>query len=315
MKKSITTTIAFLTLSFTFAQQITVEEIYDNYIEAIGGKERLNNIVNQMTISTSNSSVSSEAWSTNSQTMVIDFIDYDAQQTANITKNYPSSLNGNKTSYTRRLTANGKMTIILPDGQKIESSFPEQFPDFMDTTVPLGSKILPNKTFNDKEVYVVNYEQEIAGIKQNVYEYFDIASGLKIGSKNNSETTKDNETSALSTSISTSSTSVNSTITSFEYKKMNGFLYPYKIKANSYMEIIITTIEPSVSELASFVVKVDENKVDEKYKQKEVNTKTTKSHSEWETEILAVEFNIDTEDFKQNCFQNPEACFEKYEKK
>ena len=81
------------------------------------------------------------------------------------------------------------------------------------------------------------------------------------------------------------------------------------------MEIIITTIEPSVSELASFVVKVDENKVDEKYKQKEVNTKTTKSHSEWETEILAVEFNIDTEDFKQNCFQNPETCFEKYEKK
>ncbi|MFA7445869.1 MAG: hypothetical protein WCY89_07965, partial [Flavobacteriaceae bacterium] len=283
---------------FVTAQQITVEKIYANYIEAIGGKEKIDNIVNQMkvsminTLNTTFSSIRATTKTTENQVMTIDFIDIQNQQTADITKNY-SNLSENQNTYSQKIMIDGKMITILPDGQKYETPYLEKLnSDFLGTTIPVGSKVLINETFNGKEVYVVNYEQKIAGGKQTVYEYFDIVSSLKLGYKKHSESVKE-ETNSYNTTTTIYIDSMSATL---EYKKMNNILYPYKEKGSFNMEnTTVTTTESLITLInndSSLGVKIDENKADEKLKQKEGKTIITKLHSEWETEILAVEFNI-----------------------
>ncbi|MFA7445868.1 MAG: hypothetical protein WCY89_07960 [Flavobacteriaceae bacterium] len=280
MKKRIITTIAFLTLSFTFAQQITVEEIYANYIKAIGGKDKLESIVNKIDIN----SLTSESTITgafNSQTKmeqeIINFYDYSTPpQSATILKQPPSSLTGNKTEFTRYLTANGKTTMLFSDGKKqVMASTHNKYREnpFPDTMIPSGSKVLTNENFNGKEVYVVSYEEITGIIKLDCLAYFDIDSGLLLGTKSVSkqEVAGRNTTSTISLNMFE------------EYREVEGILIPHKHITNIKTETTGTVSMTSISNMI--------------------------------TTVIAIEFNIDTEDFKQNCFQNPEACFEKYEKK
>ena len=96
MKKGITFTVAFLMFFSAFAQQITVEEIYANFITAMGGSEKLNAVKNKMVVS-SHTSEHSITGAVNDQGSteggIINFWDYAGQQTATMTKQYPSDLN------------------------------------------------------------------------------------------------------------------------------------------------------------------------------------------------------------------------------
>src|SRR5690606_34898111 len=137
---------------------------------AIGGKDKLESIVNKIDIN----SLTSESTITgafNSQTKmeqeIIIFYDYSTPpQSATILKQPPSSLTVNKTEFTRYLTANGKTTMLFSDGKKqVMASTHNKYREnpFPDTMIPSGSKVLTNENFNGKEVYVVSYE-EITGI-------------------------------------------------------------------------------------------------------------------------------------------------------
>ncbi|MFA7446235.1 MAG: hypothetical protein WCY89_09830 [Flavobacteriaceae bacterium] len=282
---------------FVTAQQITVEEIYANYINAIGGKEKITNIVNQkqhiafyssikVSKGESNSFVNAaKKLMDNSQTVengniaglfgittreqdslhlvkeLIAFTDRANNEYASLSK----SSEGN---FTRLLNLNGNFYSVNEDG--IKNRYSSSFNPFKDDFFPeaairAGREVMSNEIYKGEEVYVVKYEAERATptIKKNdVYEYFSTATGLKVASKQITEI-----------EIKTHK-SITTTITEYEdYKEADGILIPHKT--------------------------IFYNK---------------EGKRQLEHIILNIQFNIDPEDFKQNCFQNPEACFEEYKR-
>ncbi len=287
----------FLGGFFVTAQQITVEEIYANYINAIGGKEKITNIVNKKQHIAIYSSVKvskeepisfinvAKKLMDNSQTVengniaglfgittteqdslhlvkeLIDFTDRANDQYASLSK----SLEG---SYTRLLNLNGNFYSVNEDGTKnIYSSSFNPFKDdfFPEATIRGEREVMSNEIYKGEEVYVVKYEAEraVPTIKKNdVYEYFSTATRLKVASKQITEI----EIKGYK--------SITTTITEYEdYKEADGILIPHKT-----------------------IFYNEEGKKQSEYR------------------VLDIQFNINPEDFKQNCFQNPKACFEEYKR-
>ncbi|HET8839471.1 MAG TPA: hypothetical protein VFM82_10815 [Flavobacteriaceae bacterium] len=271
MKKSMTILIAFFALSLTSAQEkiVTVEEIYANYIEAIGGSEKLDKVVNKKEIrSISNdyeiTGQSAEKGAYKEED--IGLIDSEEHLVAYITRYIT---NKGDTLLSRQLQANGKSTTWLPNGEKKEKKIVvDKFKEggcFPSTIIPAGSEILPNEIFNEKEVYVVHLKKRISNDEWHVYTYFDMNSGFVIGEK----TVGANDAMA---------TSYLRTIEYGDYKEVEGIFIPHTRKM----------YEKSVSSHGISTI---------------IKNKTT--------QVIAVEFNTDIKDFKNNCFKKPEECFEK----
>ena len=278
MKKGIIFTTIFLLFVSAFAQQPTVEEIYAKYITAIGGSEKLNSVTNKMVVSSLVSEYSSKGVANIEGTAkqgIINLWDYAGQQSATILKQYPSALTGNKILFTRYFTANGQITTLLSDGKKtvspsgqVDRFLKNPFPE---TVVPSGSKVLPNETFDGKEVYVINYEQPGAsGLTSDCYVYFDIDSGLLLGSKV-----------IIEQEVAGSHITTININHCEDYREVEGILVSHKVT------------QEMTQEMTGATNMTTENKII--------------------TESIAIIFNMDVEDFKNNCFQQPEACFEKYE--
>ncbi|RAV29126.1 hypothetical protein [Sinomicrobium soli] len=277
MKKRITLVSIYFILFSAFGQQTpTVEEIYAKYIMAIGGNEKLANIVNKVDVSAVFSEYTIMGAVENQGTTkqeIINFRDYANVQSATILKQFPSALAGDKISFSRYLTANGKTTILFPDGKKqvMASTTYNRYQEqpFPETVAPPGGKVLPNETLNGKEVYVVNYQQNITGSEFNCYAYFETDSGLLVASK------------LIDKKESFGSTNTTISVNNYEdYKEIGGILIPYKIKTEQKTETTGAVSMTSVTKM--------------------------------QTEVITITFNIDPEDFKQNCFQRPEECFAGY---
>jgi len=278
MKTSALIFSAVLMLALTASAQEqtpTVEEIYTKYLHAIGGNEKIKNVENKMDVTLISTEYVTTGEISNQGTAkqeVINYWDYVNVQSATVNKQYPSELTGDKITFTRYLVANGKTTIMLPDGKKQESTSLhtgfEEAP-FPETTVPPGAKLLPNETFNGKEVYVVSYEKSTIGTPFQCIAYFDIASGLLEAS------TQINKEENYGSNMTTKSLNIYE-----NYKEVDGMLLPHRIKM---------TIDHETTGA--------------------LNMKTVTNIT---MESIAIEFNINMEDFKNGCFQNPEDCFAKY---
>ncbi|RAV29521.1 hypothetical protein [Sinomicrobium soli] len=190
MKKTSIVIIGFLGgLLFTFSQQKTVptvEEIYNKYITAIGGKEKLSNIVSKKEVRAISHEYEIKGQSAKQQTFIeqdIGFVDTQKSQAAYITRFIKPD---GSTVLTKQLTANGKTTTLLPNGEKkVTNTLPDSFKEgcFPTTVISPGSEVLPNEIFNGTEAYVIHSKTNISHNKWDTYVYFDRDSGLLIGDK------------------------------------------------------------------------------------------------------------------------------------
>ncbi|HET8839473.1 MAG TPA: hypothetical protein VFM82_10825 [Flavobacteriaceae bacterium] len=278
MKKQMTFLAAFFVLALASAQEKTptVEEIYAKYIEAIGGKEKVKSITTKQEMKITSTEGRSGNTVINTQNGRIEFLDYVEEKSASITRTTSST--GTDT-YSRSLIMDGKGYLLLKDGTRMD--YPVHFDMFkwgiFQETMQPGSQTMPDEVFNGEEVYVVKYELEksVPSIKTNeYYEYFSKTSGLRIGAKQISSSITENKT--------LGNTTVNTT-TIFEfkdYKEVGGILIPHQTTMD-YENVMSGGLNRTSSSSTTMTIK-------------------------------NIQLNVDMEDFRQNCFQQPEACFAKF---
>lgn len=279
MKKIIFPLFVFAVIFPAFSQgnlpkDLTVSDVYQQYEEAIGGKEKIETIANKMDASSITTTFKTSGIVSNegsSKQEVINFWDYGSVQSAVLTKQYPSSLS-EEIAISRYFTANGTTTMHFANGQKQEmatlANTYQQKP-FPEITVPDGAELIAQENLDGRAVNVVRYETSTMGVAFSHLVYFDSNSGLMVRSEQR------NEQETAGSKIVTSTENEYS-----DYREVDGLRIAHKIT---------TTILSKTTGTMEM----------------ETNTVMT-------IQVHWVDFNIDPMDFKQNCFQQPEACFQAY---
>lgn len=278
MKKQMTFLAAFFVLTLVAAQEKapSVEEIYARYIDAIGGSEKIKTITTKQEMNITSTEARTGSTVINSKNSSISFIDYLRENYAAITQ--ITSSTGIDT-YSRTLVLDGKGYFLHKDGTRMDypvHSDMFKWGIFTEIIQP-GSQTMPDEVFDGEEVYVVKYELEksVPTIKTNeYYEYFSKTSGLRIGAKQISSSINENKTLGNTTTNST-------TIFEFkDYKEVGGILIPHQTTMD-YENVMSGGLNRTSSSSTTMTIK-------------------------------NIQLNVDMEDFRQNCFQQPEACFAKF---
>jgi len=189
MKKTITISVVLFMGYFSLAQQITVESIYEKYINAIGGKEKIQGVTNIMEYSksqgTMHTKVDNETLNSEMEIEVITEIIY----FVDVTLNQKALLTKNGKIYTKLIEHDGKKYIEAHDGKRTEIDNNGTEPPisiFIGSEIKPNSEVLPNEMYNSEEVYVIKYKGEKTMtnmISNDVYEFFSVNTGLLVAFK------------------------------------------------------------------------------------------------------------------------------------
>ena len=200
------------------AQEISIEQIYANYVAAIGGQEALSSLSSKQTYTVHKND--------HGVAEIIEFIDFGTTQRASVMKNTDGT-------FTKQLAKDGVVHMDV-NGTKMETGDPNPYKRglFPETIVPTNARLLSIDKWKDEEVYVVQYdsEDEIPNVTKNeISEYFSVSSGLRVATKQNT---------LIEVSMGNVTSRTNS-VNEFEYsdyKAVNGVLIPHQIQMVSTYE-------------------------------------------------------------------------------
>lgn len=194
------------------AQEISIEQIYANYVAAIGGQEALSSLSSKQTYTIQKGDLGTVE--------NMEFVDFATIQRAAVLKNTDGT-------FTKQLAKDGVVHMDV-NGTKMETGDVNPYKKglFPETIVPKTARLLPIEQWKGEEVYVVQYdsEDEIPNVEKNeIHEYFSVSSGLRVATKQNID---------IEVSIG-NITSRSNTMNEFEYsdyKAVNGILIPHQIQ-------------------------------------------------------------------------------------
>lgn len=251
MKKSITTLLTlFVTYCITAQEIKSVESIYDNYMNAIGGKDKIKAISNikQYEKSYGSTHIKHNYGGKTTETDVetnIAIIYFD-----DLSSNQKVFLSKNGDYITKLIGYDGKTFIEDSKGKQteIENNDTEQ-----QSTVFIGSQIKPNSkvslgVYNSEDVYIVQYGgKKIMTNIVNVdfYEFFSVKTGLLLAIKQVTIMEKN----AQSTMI----------IEFSDYKEVQGILIPH-----TKYGVITTTTDYGVTDTKTNTIIITEFNIDKK---------------------------------------------------
>lgn len=250
MKKNIAILLSFCMSYFVIAQETkTVESIYDNYINAIGGKEKIKGIANILQYSKSNATSRMESnisgqnteFQSESNSELIYFEDLILNQKVFMTKSGKY--------YNKLIGYDGKTYMEDNKGKRTEIGNDDTA---QQSTIFIGSEIKPNSKvsidiYNTEKVYIIKYQGKKTMtniISVDVYEFFSVKTGLLLAFKQVT-TMEKNIQSVMITNFS-------------DYKEVQGILIPHTSHSTATTKTDNSRSETKVKTLTITELNIDQ---------------------------------------------------------